>query len=589
MTDIRWDLTPLYSGFDDPQLHADEAAARAAATTFVDSYRGRVAELDGAELLGALQAFDDLTRLTRKPGWYASLRFAEDTEEAEARAAQSAAEAFAAEVSAQVVFFGLEIKELSAGHLDVLTASPELRRYAHYLAYQRIFEPYSLDEQSEATITRKDVTGKSAWVQLYQQITGGLRYSVDHGGEVTQYSPGEIFALMESPDRSLRQAASQARSAGFAPHEEVLTFIFNTLFEDHRSEMSTRGYERVTDFTVLHDDLSPGVMDAVIDSVTSRPDLSHRYEALRARLLGLDDYSSYDRAVPLFGETEALDWDEAKAMVLGAFETFSPALADVARGFFDDRRIDAFPRPGKAAGGFCSPGMPPDPPYVLMNFNGTLGDVFTLAHELGHAVHFSLALEQPPVNYFTGMPLAETASIFAELLLHEDLMSRTAEDPAARVRLLHEQVQSAMHSAWTQVTFVQWERAAHLRRAEGTATAGEYSDMWIEQMQSLLGPGVQLTDADRGAWMRIPHFIFARFYCYSYAFGKLLTMALYGVWKERGDAFVTDYMTLLAAGGSESPATLLARLGLDLGDPAFWARGVAVVEAQLTELEALTS
>ncbi len=587
MSDVRWDLSPLYSGFDDPRLIADRDRAVAAAAAFAARYRGRVRDLDAAELLDALRAFDDLTRLSRREGWYASLRFAEDTTDDEARAAQAAAHATAAEVGASVVFFGLELKDLPADHLDRLGADDDLRSYAHYLAYQRMFAPHFLDEASEATITRKEVTGKTAWVQLYLQIAGGLKFPVDHGGEVKELTAGEVQALFESPDRSLRKAASEARAAAYAPHRDVLTFIVNTLFEDHRSEMATRGYERVTDFTVLHDDLTVEIVDAVLDSVTSRADLAHRYNALRARVSGLDDYASYDRSVPLFGDAPDIPWEDAQALVLGSFEDFSPVVAAAARAFFTEQRIDAFPRPGKNSGGFCSPGMPPDPPFILMNYTGKLADVFTLAHELGHGVHFSLSLEQAPVNYWTGMPVAETASIFAELLLHERLMKASADDPEARIRLLDHQVRSAMRSAWTQIAFVRWEIAAHERRARGAATTEELSALWVEQMRALWGDAVAVTDADRDAWMRIPHFVFARFYCWSYAFGKLLTLALYGVWAERGDSFVDDYVALLAAGGSRSPADLVAGLGLDLADPEFWARGVAVVEAQLAELEAL--
>ncbi len=586
MTDVRWDLSALYDGFDDPRLASDRERALASAREFATRYRGRVAGLDADGLLAALRAFDDLTRLSRREGWYASLRFAEDTTDDDARAAQTAAQAHAAAVGAEVVFFALELKELPADHLDDLGAGDALRGYDHYLGYQRAFAAYSLDEASEATITRKEVTGKNAWVQLYLQITGGLRFPVDHGGEVRELTSGEVHALLESPDRSLREAASKARADGYAPHADVLTFVFNTLFEDHRSEMETRGYDRVTDFTVLHDDLTPAVVDAVIDSVTRRADLSHRYQALRARVSGLDDYASFDRALPLFGDPSDIPWEEARDTVLGAFEGFSPRFAEVARAYFTERRIDAFPRPGKSPGAFCSPGMPPDPPYILTNFTGTTSDMFTLAHELGHGVHFALSLEQAPVNYWTGMPVAETASIFAELLLHERLMEAADDDPEARVRLLDMQVDSAMRSAWTQITFVQWEIRAHLRRAEGVATRDELSDLWTERMRALWGDAVRMTDADREAWMRIPHFVFARFYCWSYAFGKLLTLALYGVWQERGDAFVDDYLALLRAGGSRSPAALVAGLGLDLADPDFWARGVAVVEAQLDELEA---
>jgi oligoendopeptidase F len=578
---------PLYSGFGDPTLGEDRSAARACADAFTERYRGRVASLGAAELLTALREYERLTRLARRPGLYTSLRFAAATEDDDARAEHTAAQAFVAELGAQVVFFGLELKELPEDHLDVLGADDELRGYGHYLAFQRAFRPYSLDEQAEATITRKNVTGKNAWVQLYSQITAGLRFRVDHGGEVRELTAGEMRPLFESPDRSLRLAASKARTEGFAPHHDVLTFIFNTLLEDHRSEMQTRGYADVTDFTVLHDDLSPAVMTALMDAVSARADLSHRYQALRKRVLDLDDYAAYDRSAPLFGAEPEIPWDEAKAMVLDAFDEFSPRVGAVARAFFDDDRIDVFPRPGKQPGAFCAPGVPPDLPYILLNFTGTPSDVVTLAHELGHGMHGVLSLGQSALNYSTGLPLAETASVFAELLLHRRLLQRAGSDRDARRRLLDRQVSAAMGTAWTQVAFVRWEQRAHARRAEGVATTDEFSDLWMSEMRALWGDAMQLSESVRSYWMQIPHFVFARFYCYSYAFGKLLTLSLYGVWQERGDAFVDQYVALLEAGGSRSPAELVAELGLDLSDPGFWLRGIAVVEGLLTELEAL--
>jgi oligoendopeptidase F len=421
------------------------------------------------------------------------------------------------------------------------------------------------------------------------QITGALRFLVEHDGTVRELTDGEIGPLLEDPDRSLREAAGAARATAYAPHHDVLTFVFNTLFEDHRSEMEARGYDDVTEFTVLHDDLTPGVLRALLDAVSGRRDLSHRYQALRARVLGLADYSSHDRAVPLFGAESAIPWAEARARVEDAFDAFSPKLGDIAREFFNDDRIDAFPRRGKKGGAFCSPGMPPDPPVVSLNFGGTISDVFTLAHELGHGMHFALSAGQSPLNFHTGMPLAETASVFAELLLLRRLLESADADPDARRRLLDRQVHGAMNTAWTQIAFVSWEIKAHARRAEGVATGDEYAALWIDEMHALWGEAVRTTEADRWAWMRIPHFVFARFYCYAYAFGKLLTLSLYGVWQERGDAFVDDYLALLAAGGSSSPRELVAKLGLDLSDPGFWHRGISVVEAHLDELEALAS
>ena len=583
--DIRWDLTDLYSGPHDPRIATDQADALAAVEAFARRYAGRLREVDGPGLAEAFAAFEQLMRDVNRPRHYAALRYSVAASDPAVQAAQAQAQAFGARVDQLLAFWGVELKGLTDEHVDGLPGAEALATWRHYLTYERQFAAYTLTEPEERTIALKDVTGKTAWVNLYTQLTSGMRFEVEVDGEARSLTRGEVDALAVREDRDLRERAAIAFTEGFAPQREVLTFVFNTLFEDHKLETGTRGYDDVLQFTVLSDELDRPVVDSLLSAATEGFDIVHRYHALRRRVLGLPDYAAHDLRVPAFGVERAVPWDEAQTLVLQAYERFSPRAARVARRFFDERWVDVFPRPGKTSGAFCSYGYPPAHPWVLLNHTDTLGDVFTVAHELGHGLHGMLATVQTPLNFHAGRAMAETASVFAELWLHERLME--GADDALRLQLLDRQVRDAVGTAFNQVAYINWERRAHAARAEGTVSGEAYSAIWTEEMQRLMGDAVRLDERDGWRWISIPHFIFARFYCYSYAFGKLLTLGLHALWREQGDGFVDEYLAMLAAGGSRSPADLVARLGLDLTDPAFWARAVDVVRGYLVQLEDL--
>jgi len=581
-----WNLSELYDGFDDPRLEEDRALARTRAEELATSYRGRIGDLSAVEFLAALKDFESVTALTRKPGHYASLRFSVATDAPEAQAAYSQAQEFEAEVNQALAFFPVELSSMPAEQFTALTDTDELRPYRHYLRYQRMFTDYTLTEDVERTILRMQVTGRDSWVNLYTQLTGSLEFEVEVDGEMKTMTSSEVRTLSTDPDRDLRERALEATVAGYAPHVPVLTHVFNTLFEEHRSEMAERGYDDVMDYTVLKDDLSPDIVEALLQVTTEHMPLVHRYHALRKRVLGLEDYGTQDLRGPVFGDEPEVSWERASELVVQAFTAFSPEAGEIATRFLSQGWVDVFPRKGKTGGAFCSPGYPPEHPWVMVNFTGKTDNVFTLAHELGHALHFTLALEQSPLNYWTGLPLAETASVFAELWLHEHLMANTQDDSLHR-KLLNRQIQDAVGTAFNQIAYIHWERRAHAARAESMASSSDFGRLWSEEQARLLGSAVVLKERDQHRWMRIPHFVFARFYCYSYAFGKLLTLGLADLWREQGDAFVSDYMALLRAGGSMTPGELVGALGIELSDRAFWDRGCSVVERYLDQLEEL--
>ncbi len=583
--DLRWDLHDLYLGPDDPRRAQDRAAALERAQTFSADCRGKLVELDGPGLRDALQRYELILQLVRRLGQYSSLRFSVATDDTTLQAEMGAASEFDAVINQELAFFHVELKAITKDHVTRLVGAEVLAPYQHYLETQQIFAPFTLSEEAERTIARKDVTGKTAWVQLYQQITSAVTCVVEQDGEQKHLTRSEAMALRSHEDRDLREKATEALAASLEPHRSTLSFIFNVLFEDHRSDTVQRGFPDVLRPTVLQDDLDPAIVDALLRTVADHQSIVHRWHAARSQVLGLPDYGSQDLLAAAFGPEPELAWDQGQDLVLRAFDRFSPRVAAVIKEFFDRRWIDVAPRVGKQSGAFCSPSMPPEHPYVMLNYAGRLDDAFTLAHELGHALHFSLSLGQRPVNYWTGMPLAETASVFAEMWL-QDLLEEERPDPDFQLLLLDRALGDIVRTGFHQIAYVAWERKAHAARAEGVVAPEAFSALWDAEMSDLFGAAVTRKERDRWGWIAIPHFVFARFYCYSYAFGKFLTLSLYDLWKERGDSFVRDYETMLAAGGSEAPAVLVAKLGIDLTDPGFWARGCRVAESMVERIEA---
>lgn len=583
----RWDLSDIYPTPEDPRRAADRDEALARTATFAETYRGRVASLTGAELRAALDELATIRRLILRHVRYASLRYAVASDDPERQADHAAGQAALSEMNQGLAFLGVEISKLSKEHFDGLEGAEALSDLQWWIDQELLFAPFTLSEEAERTIARKDVTAKQAWVDLYMQTTSALSFPMEIDGELKELTRSEVSALRLSDDRDVRQRAMQSLTRTYAGSAHPLTFCFNTLFDNHRSDMAERGYPDVLHYTVLRDGLTPEIVRALIDTVTEMlPAISHRWHGIRKRVTGIADYGFEDTYHPIFGEEPPCHWEEARRIVHEAFVAFDGSAGEWALEALDGGWVDVFPRPGKRSGAFCSSAVSPDHAYVMLNHADTLDDAFTLAHEFGHAYHFTLAQKQHPLNFHSGTPLAETASIFAELWLHEHLMADGDAD--LKKKLLARQIDDAMGSAIRQITYINFELRAHARRAEGVATADELSAIWLEELERMVGPEVQLDpDRDKWWWIMVPHFIFARFYCYAYAFGKLLTLALFDLWKERGDAFVSEYQELLGSGGSRPPAELVGKLGLDLADPGFWKRGLDVIAGYMDQLEEL--
>ncbi len=584
---LRWDLSDLYSSTDDPALAADVAQARERAEALAAAHRGRVAGLDAPSLRALLADYEALLDRAYRPMSYASLRFAADAGDAAVQALLDRTREAMAHLSTLLRFLDVELKTAPTEVFERWLAAPELEPYRHYLAASRRYAPHTLSEPEENLATMKGLTGVAAWTQLFDETLAAIRVPLTVEGQELELTVDEARALRSHPDRDVRARATRAVLAAHAERAHVLNFVFNTIFQDHRIELGLRRYASPMEPTLLDDELPASIADALMDTTERNYGLAQEYYRLKARALGLGDFSTHDVLAPLPGGDKKIPFAEGRRLVLEAFRDFSPRFAEIAERHFDRRWIDALPRPGKRGGAFCAAWSPSLHPFVLTNYNDRIDDVSTVAHELGHAVHFSLAGEkQSLLNYGPTTPMAETASVFGEIVLARRLLLEE-RDPAVRRSLLANRIEDVIATVFRQVMYTRWELSAHARRAEGVVPADEYGAMWRAQLDRLYGDAVRPGELDRWGYIGIPHFIHSRFYCYSYAYGQLLVLALYRRYLDEGDRFVPRYLELLGGGGSGTPEELLARVGIDLREPGFWQRGFDALRDLIEEFRAV--
>jgi oligoendopeptidase F len=570
-----WRLDDLYTGPTDPAIDADLRQLRAAATAFAEHHRGRVATLAAADLRAAIVELERLREALAKVRTFASLLFAGNTLDPQHQALLARVREAATEIVTELLFFELELRLAPEAAIDALRAADELAPYRHYLDVVRSFAPHTLSEPEERILTQLHQTGAAAWSQLYAELTSAMRFPVTIDGEVKELTDAEARALRSSPDRALRQQAHEVLFKRYADNAHVLTFVFNTLLHDHRLTFRLRRYGDPIEPTALENEFSPAFIERLLSVTEQHYGLAADYYRLKARRLGLDgDFQSYDLLAPYEQEEQRFTYDEAERLVYEAYASFHPELGRLVRAFYDGAWIDPLPRHGKRGGAFCSGGTPRTHPYILMNFTGRLEDVFTLAHELGHGVHYALARRQTYLNFDPTIPMAEVASTFGELLLARHLREQDVA-PGLSDRVLSMLIEDTVATVFRQAMYTRWEQRAHARRAAGLVTADEYGALWQEELRRLYGDAVAFGPLDRWGWITIPHFVHYRFYCFSYVFGHLLALALLKRAEAEGPTFAERYLALLAAGGSDRPETLLAQVGVDPWAPGFWEQGFA--------------
>ncbi len=584
----EWNLADLYSGIDAPEVKADLAKVAAAAKLFQERYQGKLARLgaDGQALADAIRAYEDLSDLMGRLGSYAGLLYAgNQSDQARAKFYGDTSEQLT-NISANLIFFELEINQIDDAALATALKVPALARYKSWLDDLRKEKPHQLDEKLEKLFHEKSQTSRGAFNRLFDETMTSLRFKVEGHAEPLSIEP--TLNMLTSADRAQRQAGAEALAATFKDNIRLFTLITNTLSKDKEISDRWRNFADIADARHLSNRVEGPVVEALVSAVqAANPRLSHRYYAMKAKWMGLDRLAHWDRNAPLPEKPErVIPWAEAQDMVLSAYRGFAPEMAGIAGEFFNKRWIDAPARDGKSPGAFAHPTVPSAHPYVLLNYQGKSRDVMTLAHELGHGVHQVLAAKQGPLLSQTPLTLAETASVFGEMLTFKALLAGAA-DKKERKALLAGKVEDMLNTVVRQIAFYSFERKVHLARREGELTADKINELWMSIQAESLGPAIDFKPGYEVFWTYIPHFIHSPFYVYAYAFGDCLVNSLYGLYSEAHPGFVGKYFDMLKAGGSKHHSELLAPFGLDASKPEFWGKGLKVIEAMIDELEGM--
>jgi len=584
-----WDLGDLYASVDDPRLQSDLKDAASDADRLSAEWQGKLANASAEQLAAVIVEYERIFEVLGKVQSHAQLLFAANTNDANVARHHQSIREVAATINAKLLFVELEIAVLDEAHLASRLATPELAHWQPWLRRVRAMAPYQLSADMERMLAERAPAGRGAWVRLFDETAAALRFSFQ-GAEVTE---AEILDMLSNPDAAKRSEAGKSLSSTLKANERLLSLILNTIAKDKEVEDRWRGFARPVASRNLANDVDDEVVDALVDAVTGRfGDLTHRYYALKAGWMGRDQIDWWDRNAPLPGDDDRVFvWDEAERIVLDAFAGFDPEMAAMAKPFFDQSWIDAVPRAGKSSGAFSHPVTPSAHPYILMNFAGKSRDVMTLAHEMGHGVHQCMASDKGYLMSDTPLTLAETASVFAEMLAFRQLVD-SADDIGTRRMLLAGKIEDMLNTVVRQVAFHNFETAFHDTRAGGELTADDISDIWMQTQRAALGPAVRIGDDYRPVWGYIPHFVHTPFYVYAYAFGDCLVNALWQSFQKASAAgtageFVDKYKYMLRAGGTERFDVALGRFGLDASKPEFWSMGLDMISGMSDELEGL--
>ncbi len=583
---LLWDTARLYPSPLAEELDRDMEDGAARASVFREKYYGEVAALDAAGLREAVTEYEKLQELIVKPQLYAHLLFAADSEDdTNKRLSQRTAE-FGNKMARELLFFDLELIQLPDDLFARIIDDERLARWRHFLESLRKYRPHTLPEREEQLLKLKSLTGVDAFSRLFDELSASFRYRLEIEGEERELTGEELLGLLHHPDASLRE---RAFSTFLKRHEEegiAYSTVFNTVALDHAQELELRGYGSPMEPTHLANELSAAAVERMMAVTEENYPLAREYFRLKARLLKIPKLKNSDIYAPL-GETHRrYSFAEAWQLVLDAYGNFDPEFRDILAAFFTERRVDALPRPGKSGGAFCMGMTPSLPPYVLLNFTGNLRDVATIAHELGHGLHFVLAQRQTMLNYHPPLPLAETASVFGEMLLTRFLLERET-DPQVKISLLCAKIEDIIATTFRQNVLTRFEERIHLERKKELLVASHLCDTWWEENIKLYGDAVDMIGPYRWGWSYISHFIHARFYCYSYTFAELLVLSLYQNYVRDGAAFIPGYKAILASGGSLSPEDTVKPAGIDFADPVFWQQGYDFLRDLIEELKGL--
>jgi oligoendopeptidase F len=580
----QWDLKDLYPGRDSAELKAALAESDSGSKQFRSRYEGKLASLSGADLAGAIHRYEAIQETLGRIMSYAYLDYCTDMTDAETGRFFQNMQETVNSISTELLFFSLELNRIEEADLDKRLKDPALAHYGPWLRDTRAFRLYQLSDEIEKLLHEKSVAGRSAWTRLFDETMAELRFPI--GGK--ELSNAEALHLLSEPDPAMRREAAKSLGKVFGDNARIFALITNTLAKDKEIEDRWRGFKRPISSRNLSNYVEDEVVDALIAAVRAAyPNLSHRYYKLKAKWFGVEAMPYWDRNAPMPDESErSFSWPEAQDTVLKAYAAFSPDMAAVGKRFFDNRWIDAPVKASKSPGAFAHPTVPSVHPYLLLNYLGKPRDVMTLAHELGHGVHQVLAGPQGALMSDTPLTLAETASVFGEMLTFQAML-KAETDPKRRKAMLAAKVEDMLNTVVRQVAFVEFERRLHDERRNGEMTAEKISELWMSVQGESLGPAIRFEDEYRWYWTYILHFIHTPFYVYAYAFGDCLVNSLYAVYQGAQAGFAEKYLDMLRAGGTKRHKELLAPFGLDASDPAFWSKGLSMIAGFIDQLEKL--
>ncbi|MDY6855909.1 MAG: M3 family oligoendopeptidase [Thermodesulfobacteriota bacterium] len=583
--DIIWKLTDLYQNTDDLKIEEDLKNLRLMADEFSKKYRGNIAGIDPESLYEAICTLEDIGKLLGKIESFAFLNYSTQSQDAKAGAFLQKVYEVESEIKKDILFFDLEWAKIDDRTAEDLLQSNEIERYKHYLKIIRRYKPHQLTEIEEKLLAQKEPTGISSWVRLFDTILS------QKGFGKRKRTEEDVLADLYSSDREKRRKASDELTSGLSDDLHILTHIFNTILSESMIMDRLRKYPQWISSRNLSNEVDEKMVRALKNAVKSRYDIPIRYYRLKKRLLGYKKLFDYDRYAPLpFSAKKNIPWEECRESVIEAFGHFSDEIKDVASMFFDRKWIHAPVMAGKVGGAFAHPCVPNIHPYVLVNYTGNIRDIQTVAHELGHGVHQYMAgSKQGYINSSTPLPMAETASVFGEMLVFQSQL-KEAPCKEEEISLLCSKLESIFATVFRQISMYEFEDEVHNKRREkGELSKEEISELWIKGNKEMFADSVHLTKNYAIWWSYIPHFIHSPGYVYAYAFGELLTLSLYKKYEEENRGFAPKYIELLSSGGKDSPKNLLRPLGINLDDPHFWSDGLTIIDEMLIRLEELTN
>lgn len=580
---IEWDLTDLYTGIDEAGLGGDLASIEKRAQSFRGKWNGRLDEISIPEFVTMIEEYENLVETFDRMGSYTNLLWSTDSENTEyGRLLQTVRETLS-RANSHLIFVSTQLSHLSETRFSELLSAPELASRRHWLERVLEFKPYTLSEEVERALSAKSITARASWVRLHDEVANSQVFKFN-GQELTLAA---ISKLSYEKDRETRKAATEALSAGLAEEARTHAFVFNTIIADCETNQRLRGYPSWISSRNLENEVSDESVQTLINAVVDRYDLVRRYYGVKQRLLGLDEFHDYDRNAVVGTETTTWTWEAARDLVIDAYTSFDPKAGEIAAMFFEKNWIHAPVRKGKRSGAYSAGTIASVHPYVFINFTGTARDVQTLAHELGHGIHQYLSRQQGPLLMDTPLTIAETASVFGEMITFKKLYEGATTD-TERLALVMSKLDGMIATVFRQIALNRFEEAMHTtRRKQGELSLAQINEIWVRTQRDQFGDSIILSPGYELWWSYISHFIHTPGYVYAYAFGELLVLALYEIFKKDPEDFTPKYMQLLANGGSKCPKDLLTPFGIDINDPTFWSTGLNFIERFITEAERL--